>query len=47
MKSIPEPFIRFDQEGEEEFESIDNMLVGDTIGLPAKKRVATKPNKNT
>lgn len=37
QKSIPEPLIRFDQEGEEEFENIDNMLVGDTIGLPAKK----------
>ncbi|MDE6528508.1 MAG: cell division protein FtsQ/DivIB [Muribaculaceae bacterium] len=47
LKSIPEPHIRFDQEGEEEFESIDNMLVGDTIGLPEKPRGKTAANKHT
>lgn len=31
LKSIPEPAIRFDQEGEEEFESVDNMMVADTV----------------
>lgn len=32
LKSIPEPLIRFDQEGDEtETESVDNMLVGDSV----------------
>ena len=31
LKSIPEPAVRFDQEGEEEFENVDNMMVGDTV----------------
>lgn len=42
LKSIPEPLIRFDQKGEEEFENIDNMLVGDSVGLPDK---GIKPSK--
>lgn len=33
MKSIPEPLIRFDQEGDEtDDEAVDNMLVGDSVG---------------
>lgn len=37
-KSIPEPTIRFDQEGDVEEESIDAMLVtGDTVATPASK----------
>ena len=37
LKSIPEPAILFDQEGDEEIESIDNMLVGDTVAAVAGK----------
>ena len=37
-KSIPEPLIRFDQEGDEtEEESVDNMLVGDSVAVIARR----------
>jgi len=38
VKSIPEPLIKFDQEGDyTEDESIDNMLVGDTVALAGQE----------
>jgi len=43
LKSIPEPFIRFDQEGDEtDDESLDNMLVTPVSGAPE----ATLPPQN-
>lgn len=37
-KSIPEPLIRFDREGDEtDDESVDNMLVADTVAIPPKQ----------
>lgn len=45
-KSIPEPLVRFDQEGDEvEFENIDNMLLSaDTVATPPRPaQTETKP----
>ncbi len=44
-KSIPEPPVRFDQEGDEvEFESIDNMLLSaDTVAVPPRPAASGKP----
>jgi len=47
LKSIPEPAIRFDQEGEEEIESIDNMLVGDSVSASVTAKPTTRPKSNT